>query len=163
MKNIVLIGMMGCGKTTCARLLARRLGWEAADTDALIVGRQNRPIAHIFETDGEAYFRALERETALALGRRSGLVIACGGGLPTVEGAMEALKQTGTVVFLNRDPEAIFDAESMEGRPLAQGGRADFLARFARRAPIYRRWADLEITEFSSPEATADAILEGLQ
>ena len=70
-KNIVLIGMMGCGKTTVGRLLARRLGLELIDTDALIEERQGRSIPEIFASDGEAGFRALElalcRELSLSL------------------------------------------------------------------------------------------------
>ena len=70
MKNIILIGMMGCGKTTCGRLLARRLGRELVDTDALIVEREGRSIPDIFAQSGEDYFRAREVEAAGELARR---------------------------------------------------------------------------------------------
>ena len=63
-KNIVLIGMMGCGKTTVGKLLARRFDRPLVDTDALIEQRQGRSIPDIFAQDGEAYFRALELELA---------------------------------------------------------------------------------------------------
>ena len=82
-KNIVLIGMMGCGKSTVGRLLARRLGRELVDTDALIERRQGRSIPAIFASEGEEGFRALELEVCRELSGRQGLVIACGGGLPT--------------------------------------------------------------------------------
>ena len=64
MNNIVLIGMMGCGKTTCANLLHQRLGRPVADTDALIVERQGRSISDIFAAEGEGYFRDLETAVA---------------------------------------------------------------------------------------------------
>jgi len=162
MKNIVLIGMMGSGKTTCGRLLARRLGWEPADTDALIEAREGRSIPQIFAAEGEEYFRALEQAAAEELAGRENLVVSCGGGLPLRPGSIGPLKDSGTVVFLNRDPGEIFDRVPMDGRPLARDGREAFLKRFRRREPVYRRWADLEITDFSSPEATVEKIMEVL-
>ena len=81
-KNIVLIGMMGCGKSTAGELLARRLGRPLADTDAVIEQRQGRAIPEIFARDGEAGFRALELELCRELSGQGGLVIACGGGHP---------------------------------------------------------------------------------
>lgn len=160
MKNIILIGMMGCGKSTVGGILAHRLGLEPADTDALVEAREGRAIPEIFAREGEAYFREQERLTARELAARTGLVVSCGGGLPLYPAAMEPLAAGGRVFFLNRDPGEIYDGVSMAGRPLGQGGKAAFLERFALREPVYRRWADHIITEFSSPEATADAILE---
>ncbi len=162
MNNIVLIGMMGCGKTTCGQLLAHRLGRELVDTDALIVHREGRSIADIFATDGEARFRALEESAALALAGRRDLVIACGGGLPLRPGAMGPLKSSGRVVFLRRDPGETYDTVPMDARPLGQGGRDAFIARFRDREPVYQSYADLTVTDFSSPQATVNAILEGL-
>ena len=142
MKNIVLIGMMGCGKTTVGRLLARRLGRELVDTDAVIEERQGRSIPDIFARDGEAYFRALELALCQELSEQDGLVIACGGGLPLQDGAIAALKENCVVFWLNRDPGGTYDALDVSGRPLAQAGREDFVRRYQARAPIYRRWAD---------------------
>ena len=68
-RNIVLIGMMGCGKSTVGRLLAQRLGREPADTDALIERRQGRSIPEIFARDGEPAFRAMELELCRELSR----------------------------------------------------------------------------------------------
>lgn len=161
--NIVLIGMMGSGKTTCGRLLADALGRELVDTDAVIEAWEGRSIPDIFASEGETYFREREREVSAELARRGGLVIACGGGLPLRPDCIGPLKESGTVIFLNRNPEEIFDSVSMAGRPLAQDGRAAFLERFRAREPVYRQWADREIVEFSSPQATVQAILEGLQ
>ena len=141
-KNIVLIGMMGCGKTTVGRLLAQRLGRPLIDTDALIEQRQGRSIPDIFAQGGEKAFRALELELCRELSGRHGLVIACGGGLPLRDEAIAALKGNGVVFWLNRDPGETYDGLDVSGRPLAQAGRQDFLDRYAARAPIYRRWAD---------------------
>lgn len=163
MKNIVLIGMMGCGKTTVGRRLAKRLERRFVDTDQYIEAAQGRSIPEIFACQGEAYFRELERETAETLARERDLVIACGGGLPTRAEAIAALKDGATVFWLNRDPGEIYDTVSMAGRPLGQDGRSAFLERFAQREPIYRRWADHIISGTHTPAQTAEAILEVLR
>ena len=77
-----------------------------------------------------------------ALAREGGLVIACGGGLPTRAEAIAALKASGVVFWLSREPAVIYDTVSMARRPLGQGGKEAFLERFRQREPIYRRWAD---------------------
>ena len=157
-KNIILIGMMGCGKTTVGALLSRRLGLELADTDALIEQRAGRSIPDIFSRDGEAYFRTLELALCRELSGRQGLVIACGGGLPTQEAAIAALRETGLVFWLDRDPGQTYDGLDVSGRPLAQGGREDFLARYALRSPIYRRWADYVIPCGDGPQGAAERV-----
>ena len=70
------------------------------------------------------------------------IVIACGGGLPTRAEAIAALKASGVVFWLSREPAVIYDTVSMARRPLGQGGKEAFLERFRQREPIYRRWAD---------------------
>lgn len=162
-KSIVLIGMMGCGKTTVGKLLAQHFGCTLVDTDAMIEERENRAISDIFAADGEAYFRALELELCRELGGRQDLVIACGGGLPIQEAAMEPLARSGLVIFLERDPADIFAHVSMVGRPLGRDGEAAFLERYAAREPIYRRRADRAVPVQATPQETVDLILEGLE
>ena len=163
MKNIVLIGMMGSGKTTCGQLLAQQLGRELVDTDSLIEEREGCTIPEIFAARGEDYFRDLELGVSEELALRENLVISCGGGLPMKPDCIGSLKYSGVVIFLNRNPGEIYDSVPMDGRPLAQDGREAFLERFRRREPVYRQWADHEITDFSSPENTVKAILEVLK
>ena len=163
MKSIVLIGMMGSGKTTCGRMLARRLGREFIDTDAVIVERAGMSIAEIFSTRGETAFRDMESELCRELSDRCDAVIATGGGMILRPENAAALKAHGAVVFLNRPAGEIFDSTSMAGRPLAQDGRKAFLERFAQREPVYRAAADAEITGFASADATVDEILKKLK
>lgn len=162
MKHIVLIGMMGCGKSTCGKLLADKLDRPFVDTDALIETQQGRSIPDIFANHGEAFFRELEQQAARELAGQENLVIACGGGLPMADAAMEPLAKSGFVVFLERPPEDILAHVSMDGRPLGQEGEAAFLARYARREPIYRRWADLTVASQATPQETVDLIMEGI-
>ncbi len=163
MKNIVLIGTMGCGKTAVGGLLARALGRELADTDALIEGREGRTVSEIFATDGEDYFRDQELGVSEELALRRDLIISCGGGLPMKPDCIGSLKYSGIVFWLDRDPGEIYDGLDTLSRPLAQSGREDFLALCARRAPVYRRWADHVISNAPSADAAARAILTILQ
>ena len=157
MQNLILIGMMGCGKTTVGTLLARTLDRELADTDVIIEARAGKTIPAIFSEHGEAYFRTLEHAVSKELGKREDLVISCGGGLPLRDGAITALKETGVVFWLDRDPGETYDSLDKSGRPLAQAGRSDFLARYEARVPVYRRWAD-HIIRSKTPEDAADAV-----
>lgn len=161
--NVVLIGMMGCGKTTVGGLLARELGFTFVDTDQYIEAALGRSIPDIFAKEGEAFFRDQELGAAEELARRKGLVIACGGGLPTRADSIASLKYSGTVIFLRRDPGEIYDNVSMGGRPLGQQGREAFLERYARREPIYLEWADHVADVQPAPEETVQRILEVLK
>lgn len=163
MKNIVLIGMMGSGKTTVGQLVAGRLNRQLADIDAMIEARENMEISEIFATQGESYFRSVEMGMAQALSLREDLVIACGGGLPLQEGAMAALKQSGIVIWLNRDAGEIFDNEDLSDRPLAREGREAFVRLAGDRAPIYEKWADATINDFTSPVSTAARVKEAVE
>ncbi len=163
MKNIVLIGMMGCGKTTCANLLSKKLDRPVLDTDALIVERENRSISDIFSSEGENYFRDLETAISGEIGKKSGFIIATGGGLPLRKENVAALRKNGIVFWLKRDPASTFASESMDGRPLAQEGQDAFIKRFEQRAPIYQAAADYVIENFSDPEITVGEILSCLK
>ena len=160
MKNIILIGMMGSGKTTVGKLLSTRLGKTLVDTDALIERQEGMTVPEIFETQGEAYFRSVETGVAQALSLRTDLIIACGGGLPLQKEAMAALKESGTVFWLDRDPGDIFDHEDLSDRPLAQEGREKFVALGEARREVYAGWADVTVTDFTSPISTAARVLE---
>lgn len=153
--NIVLIGMMGCGKSTVGRILAERLGLELSDSDQYIEAHEHRSIPDIFAAKGEPYFRERELEAALALAGRENQVIACGGGLPLRDDCIRPLKESGLVFFLLRDPGETYDTVSMSGRPLAQDGRDAFIERFRQREPIYRRWADHIVQARSAGEAAS--------
>ena len=155
--NVVLIGMMGCGKSTVGELLAKRLGFVFVDTDQYIEAAMGRA------KEGEAVFRDWELGAAeeLALGKQQ--VIACGGGLPTRCDSIASLKYSGTVIFLRRDPGEIYDNVSMKGRPLGRQGREAFLERYAAREPIYLEWADHVVDVQATPAETTERILEVLK
>lgn len=158
MKNIVLIGMMGSGKSTVGDSLSRMLGLEWVDTDDLIEAKEGRSIRDIFAREGEDYFRNLEQAVSGELAGRQGLVISCGGGLPLRRECIAPLKDAGLVFWLYRDPGKTYDTLDAVGRPLAQQGREAFLERFAQREPIYQREADYIIRGHTTTQQAAERI-----
>src|SRR5512134_26377 len=138
---VILVGFMGAGKSTCGRLLARRLGRCFVETDDMIAAREGLPIPEIFARHGEARFRQLEAEAVEGLALKADDVVATGGGLPCREGRMEALRALGTVVWLRGDPLALLGRARRQGaRPMLDGRSDDeVLALYRAREPYYRQ------------------------
>jgi shikimate kinase / 3-dehydroquinate synthase len=133
---LVFIGFMAAGKSTAAREAAAALGVSADDTDAMIEAKLGAPIEAIFDRDGEAAFRAAERELATNLLQGAdGGVIALGGGALQSEEVRAALDRH-TVVLVDIDLETAWARAHDHGRPLARD-RAEFEARYHARAPVY--------------------------
>ena len=151
-KNIILIGMPGCGKSTVARVLGEKLGRPVFDSDEQIARRTGETPEEIIRKKGEAAFRLIEAECLRELGKLSGAIIATGGGCVTTEENYESLRQNGTVVWLQRDAAHL----PREGRPLSEG---DLRELYARRRPLYERFADFAVSSQADPEETAEAIL----
>ena len=157
MQNIILIGMPGCGKSTVGKILSQRLNRPLLEADADLVKAAGVPIPTIFEAEGEAGFRRRETAILAQLGKQSGTVISTGGGCVTRSENYPLLHQNGTIVWLRRD----LDKLAREGRPLSLN--ADLHAMYATRQPLYQRFADFAVENTSTPEETADAILEVLR
>lgn len=121
-KNVILIGFMGCGKTTVGLKLSYKLRMPVEDTDKFIEQREGRSISKIFAEDGEAYFRDLETKTLEQFRDRNYTrIISVGGGTPVNPVNRELMKQCGTVVYLRVKPETVY--ERLKGdttRPLLQ-------------------------------------------
>ncbi len=153
MENIVLVGMPGCGKSTVGKLLAERFNKEFIDADAVIEEQAGMPIPNIFSQSGESGFRAWETKVLSQLGKRSGLVIATGGGCVTRHENYPLLHQNGTIIWLQRD----IDLLPTDGRPLSQAGKLQEM--YAVRKPLYEQFADIIIDNNSDPTDTVNAIL----
>src|SRR5208283_10092 len=98
--NLVLIGYRATGKTTLARHLAQRLGWDWIDADVEVEQRAGKSIARVFAEDGEPAFRDLEAAVIADLCRKPRLVLAAGGGAPMREESRRSMRQSGHVVWL---------------------------------------------------------------
>ncbi|MBI3810806.1 MAG: 3-dehydroquinate synthase [Nitrospirae bacterium] len=118
MKNIVLIGFMGTGKSEVGRRLAGELGWVFEDTDLRIQDREGRTIPEIFKQSGEASFRRLERDIVAELARKESSVIATGGGAVTDPVNLRNLRRNGILIGLEASPDAILARTAGSDRPL---------------------------------------------
>lgn len=157
MKNIVLIGMPGCGKSTIGALLAEKLGRTLADADEKIISLAGKSIPDIFAQDGEPTFRDWETKALTELGKQSGLVIATGGGCVTQKRNYPLLHQNGYLVWLERDCSVL----PTDGRPLSQAN--DLGKMYAARKPLYEAFADIRVENTGTPEETVQKILDALE
>lgn len=166
MKNIVLTGFMGAGKTAVGRELANILKWNLIDIDDEIVKTQGLSISEIFSSLGEAAFRDIETEMIRETGRNNNVIISTGGGAILRQGNMELLKSNGIVVCLTAAPETILERTGRSTkRPLLNV--EDPLGRIKElieaRRPFYEK-ADITIdTESKTPRQVAEEILEGVK
>jgi shikimate kinase len=119
MKNIVLVGFMGTGKTTVAEFLAGKLKKPYVNIDDLIEKKEAKTINDIFRDQGESYFRKIEKEIVEEVSRHTDQIIDAGGGVVLDEENMKNLKRTGVVVCLWTDPEVILErTKEYKHRPL---------------------------------------------
>ena len=149
-QHLVLVGLMGVGKSTVGRLAAERLGRSLYDSDAMIEQRTGRTVREIFAADGEPAFRALETEVLReALAASPPAVIAAAGGVVLAEENRRALVEADAkVVWLSADPALLVDRVRSGGhRPLLDGDTEGTLqTMFTTREPLYREVADIIVS-----------------
>ncbi|MFA5144214.1 MAG: shikimate kinase [Candidatus Omnitrophota bacterium] len=142
MRNIVLIGFMGTGKTTIAIKIANELGLRYVSIDDLIEKRERRTINEIFTKEGEDYFRDVESAVVRDLSVQDNLVIDTGGGVVIRPENMESLKSGGIVICLTADEEAIMArTKKYKHRPLlnVEDPKLKIRTLLAKRAPLYAK------------------------
>lgn len=147
--NIFLVGLMGAGKTTIGKLLAKRLKKTFIDTDHELELRTGVKIPLIFELEGEAGFRDREAALIRELTQRQDIVLATGGGAVLRKENRDALAQNGIVIYLNAKVEDLWlRTQHDKNRPLLQTGdpKAKLMELFSQRDPLYREIADIVIT-----------------
>lgn len=170
-QSVFLIGYRGTGKTTVARGLAERLGFDWVDADDEVEHRAGKTIAAIFEEDGEAAFRDLEAEVVTALSHRRQTVVALGGGAILRDANRSAIFSSGIVVWLTATADTIAerlaaDESTPSRRPnLAPGGgRREIETVLAAREPIYRECATFEVdTDGMTSSEVVDTIVKLLE
>ncbi len=156
MRNIILIGMPGSGKSTLGMLLAQRLQRPFYDADTEIV-KKIGPIPEFFAKHGEHAFRAVETEVLKDLGKKSACVIATGGGCVTRQENYPLLHQNGIIIRIDRELAVL----PVDGRPVSQS--TDLKTLFAKRDSLYAAFADITINNDASVEQTINIIMEAIK
>ncbi len=161
--RVLLIGMMGAGKSTTGHLLAARLGWPFLDSDDEVIRLTGRTIPEIWKADGEAAFRAEESRVLAAATTSDGpVVIGVAGGAVLDAGNQSRIRQAGLVVWLRADVASLAArVGDGVGRPLLEGEPAAAIRRLsAARAPIYTELADLTFdVDRMAPPQVVDRIV----
>ena len=153
--NIVLIGLMGCGKTTIGKSLSNLLEMPFVDVDEEIE-KQYGPIKKIFEK-GEDYFRDLESFEVESLSHLENTVISTGGGVVLRPSNMEVLRGTGTIFYLNRPLKDILKTVDPSNRPLLKDGKEALYKLHSEREPLYLHYSD-HVIEASNLKQAVSAI-----
>ena len=147
-KNIFLIGFMGCGKSTMARLLSEKTGMELVEMDETIEAEAGMSINEIFETYGEEHFRDLESQLITRIAEKGGAVVSCGGGAILREKNVEMMKKNGKIIYFSATPETIYKrVRHSTNRPLLNGNmNVEYIASLMeKRLPRYLNAADITI------------------
>ena len=144
MKNIVLIGMPGCGKSTLGRSLAEMLGRDFIDADPEIEKDAGKTIPELFAVS-EDFFRKQETRTTKRLAALQDKVLAMGGGVVLRQENISSLKENGLIIFLDRSPEDIIGDVDTQTRPLLAAGRQRIYDLYAQREALYRAAADVTV------------------
>jgi shikimate kinase len=166
-KSIVLIGMMGAGKSSVGRSLQRLSGLARLDTDEMLAAEFEMSIAQIFERHGERKFRDAETETLRKLAPDRPAIIVTGGGIVLRAENVDLLKGVGTMVWLAADEDILFErAGRRDHRPLLQNEnpRAVFSKLFKERESLYAAAADIRIdTSRLTHDEVAETILNKME
>ncbi len=155
--NIFLVGMMGAGKTTLGKALALRLRREFFDTDRVLVDRTGVAVSTIFEIEGEPGFRRREALALAELAQRSDCVIATGGGIVLAPENRQAMRSSGTVIYLRARLESLWERTRHDTtRPLlaTPDPRGTLQRLLQERDPLYREAAHIVVETGSQSAAT---------
>lgn len=158
-QSIVLIGMPGCGKSTLAKILAKRLGRKMIETDELVSQEAGSSIKTIFAEHGEQYFRDLESKVIKRSSVKGGTVISTGGGAILRKENVDALRLNGVIVFIDRPLEDLVTSDS---RPLSND-RSKLEKLYEERYQIYKDTADIVIKTGGTEEESSEKLWEALK
>ena len=160
-ENIVLIGMPGSGKSTIGRILGEKLGLLFIDLDKEIEKHSGQSIPSLFEK-GEDHFRKIESEVAVSFSKQKSLVIATGGGIILREANVEALREKGIIIFLNRKIEIIAEDVITSTRPLLSEGVEKLYQIYNERIELYLKYSDIMIENNKTPHVAIKQIMDKL-
>lgn len=158
-KNIVLIGMPGCGKSTIGYMLSKKLSMNCIDVDKYIEESEKETISSMFEK-GEKYFRDIESKYIEELSNLNSTIIATGGGVVKKEGNMLLLKKNSVIMFINRKIKDIFNDVDDSTRPLLKDKKEKLYELYEERLPLYKKYCDVEVENVNDLNAVVDKICE---
>ncbi|WP_314396219.1 shikimate kinase [Leptotrichia shahii] len=161
MKNIVLIGMPGCGKSTIGYRMSQKINYSFFDADKYLEEKENRIISDIFSKEGEEYFRKLETKYLKDLSKKEQIIISTGGGAVKKKENIDILKQNGIIIFLDRTIEDI-SKENHENRPLLQNVE-NLWKLYDERINLYRKYADIIIKNDDDMNVIVERIITTLK
>ena len=161
MKNIVLIGMPGCGKSTIGYRMSQKINYSFFDADKYLEEKENRIISNIFSKEGEEYFRKLETKYLEDLSKKEQIIISTGGGAVKKKENIDILKQNGIIIFLDRTIEDI-SKENHENRPLLQNIE-NLWKLYDERINLYRKYADIIIKNDDDMNLIVERIITTLK
>ena len=161
MRNIILIGMPGSGKSTFGKMLAQKLGREFVDADTYLEEKEGKTIKELF-TVSEDCFRDAEERIIQDLAQKEGLVIATGGGVVKRESNITHLKKSGIILFIDRKPEDIVTDVEVGTRPLLAEGTKKVFDLYNERIALYRKSADVAVENKGSLEEVMEEMLKTL-
>lgn len=158
-KNLILIGMPGCGKTEIGKMLAKSLNRDFVDMDEYIEKTLNKTVSQIFE-NGEQYFRNLESKAAYKLSEKVNLVISTGGGVIKRIDNIKNLSKNGIIIFIDRPVDNIASDADIQKRPLLKDDVSKLYELFDMRYEIYKKCCDFQVDNDSTMESTVKKILQ---
>lgn len=160
MKNIYLIGIMGCGKTSVGKILANDLNLEFCDMDKMIEDDEKRTINDIFAKDGEGVFRDIETNTLKKIADMENMIVSTGGGVILKPENVEIMKNSGTVIWIKRNISDIVNKVDHDARPLIKNDPDKLFEIFEKRKELYEKSSDVKINNNGSITRTVNDIKE---
>lgn len=157
-KNIVLIGLPGCGKSTIGKKLAVRLKIDFCDLDEYIEQKERLTISELFKL-GEEKFRQIETAAVFEKSKSCPQIIATGGGVVLNYNNIKALQENGIIFFINRPLAQIASDLDISNRPLLQQGREQIYSLYAERIELYKNYSDFEISNSGEVEQAVAEII----
>lgn len=159
MKNIVLIGIMGCGKTTVSKLLSEKLNLPVIDMDEYLIDKHQCSINDMFAVS-EEHFRDLESQACIDLAKLDGYIISTGGGVVKRNQNSDVLRQTGTVIYLDRPIDNIITDVTTANRPLLKDGPQKLYQLHDERHQLYLDACDYHILNNGTLDEVVNQIVK---